>query len=95
MTRSRVTAAELMARLNADPNYVAERKREDDERQERAGEWQRAEAPLVDELKAAGFKVESSWDLVNTAGSYPTAVPILLEHLPRQYPAAVRVWRVG
>jgi hypothetical protein len=34
--------------------------------------------------------VQSAWDLVNTPGSYPKAVPILLAHLPRPYPAAVR-----
>jgi hypothetical protein len=90
MTGGKVTAAELMAKLNADPKYVAARQREEEERQKRAEEWRRAEAPLVDELKAAGFAVESAWDLVNTPGSYPAAVPILLEHLPRQYPAAVR-----
>lgn len=85
-----MTAAELMAKLNADPKYVAEREREEDERQKRAAEWRRAEAPLVADLKAAGFAVESAWDLVNTSGTYPAAVPILLEHLARGYPAAVR-----
>ena len=34
--------------------------------------------------------MQSAWDLVNTPGSYPTAVPILLEHLPRPLPPAVR-----
>jgi hypothetical protein len=90
MTKRKVTAAELMAKLNADPKYVAERQREEEARQQRAAEWRQAEAPLVDELKAAGFNVESAWDLVNTPSSYPAAVPILLEHLPQQYPAVVR-----
>jgi hypothetical protein len=90
MTGLKVTAAELLAKLSADPNYVAARQLEEEARQKRAEEWRRAEAPLVDELRAAGFAVESAWDLVNTPGSYPAAVPILLEHLPRHYPAAVR-----
>lgn len=90
MTRSKVTAAELMAKLSADPKYVSDRQREEEDRQKRAAEWRRAEAPLVDELRSAGIRVESVWDLVNTPGSYPAAVPILLDHLPRQYPAAVR-----
>jgi hypothetical protein len=90
MTGSKITAAELMAKLNADPKYVVERQQEEEERQKSAAEWRRAEEPLVGELRAAGFNVESTWDLVNTPGTYPAAVPILLRHLPRHYPAAVR-----
>jgi hypothetical protein len=86
----RITAAELMAKLNADPEFVAKRAREEEARDKREAEYRRAEAPLVDELRAAGFEVQSAWDLVNTPGSYPKAVPILFEHLPRPYPAAVR-----
>ena len=90
MTKTRITAAELLAKLNADPEFVAKRAREEAVRLEREAEYRLAEAPLVDELRAAGFQVQSAWDLVNTPGSYPKAVPILLAHLPRSYPAAVR-----
>jgi hypothetical protein len=90
MTKKQITAAELMAKLNADPEFVAKRARDEEERQKREAEYQRAEAPLVDELRAAGFEVQSAWDLVNTPGSYPKAVPILFSHLSRPYPAAVR-----
>lgn len=90
MTKKKITAAELMAKLNADPEFVAKRAKEEEARLKREAEYRRAEAPLVDELRAAGYQVQSAWDLVNTPGSYPTAVPILLAHLPRPYPAAVR-----
>jgi hypothetical protein len=90
MTSKRITAGELAARLNADPAFVARRAREEEERERRAAEWRRAEAPLVEELRDAGYPVESAWDLVNTPGSYPRAVTILLAHLARPYPAAVR-----
>lgn len=90
MTKKKITAAELMAKLNADPEFVAKRARKEEELLKREAEYRRAEAPLVDELRAAGFPVQSAWDLVNTPGSYPKAVPILLAHLPRPYPAAVR-----
>ena len=90
MTKKKITAAELMAKLNADPEFVAKRAREEEERLKREAEYRRAESPLVDELRAAGFQVQSAWDLVNSPGSYPKAVPILLAHLPRPYPAAVR-----
>ena len=86
----KITAAELMAKLNADPEFVGKRAREEEDRLEREAEYCLAEAPLVDELRAAGYRVSSAWDLVNTPDSYPTAVPILLAHLPRPYPAAVR-----
>ncbi|MBK8010186.1 MAG: hypothetical protein IPK13_02490 [Deltaproteobacteria bacterium] len=85
-----VSAAELMARLNSDPEFVAKRAREEAERQARAAEWQRAEAPLVEELRAAGFEVDSAWDLVNTSAPYPDALPILVDHLQRSYPSRVR-----
>jgi hypothetical protein len=91
MTGGKVTAADLLAKLKADPEYVAARHREEQDRQKRAEEWRRAEAPLVEELKAVGVAVESVWDLVNTPGTYPPeAIRTLLDHLPRQYPAAVR-----
>jgi len=90
MAKKRVTAKELMDRLEADPEWVARRKRKEHERQRREVEYRRAEAPLVDELRSAGYDVESAWDLVNTPGTYPPAIPILLAHLPRPYPGPVR-----
>ena len=90
MAKKEITAAELLKKLNADPEFVAAREQESLERDIRAAEYRRAEAPLVDELQAAGFRLESAWDLVNTSGSYPVAVPILLSHLTRPYPPAIR-----
>lgn len=84
------TAAELMAELQADPEYVAERQRRDEDLRRKTAEWRAAEAPLVEELRTAGFEVESAWDLVNTSTPYPAALPILLEHLGRPYPDRVR-----
>jgi hypothetical protein len=84
------TAAELMAELEADPEYVAERQQREAELARKAEEWRRAEAPLAAELREAGFQVDSAWDLVNTSTPYPAALPILLEHLERPYPDRVR-----
>jgi len=89
-SRGSKTAAELVAELEADPEYVAQREQRDDELRRKEAEWRRAEAPLVEELRGAGFEVDSTWDLVNTSTPYPAALPILLEHLKRPYPDRVR-----
>jgi hypothetical protein len=86
----RISAAELIAKLNSDPEFVARRTTEEAEREKRDAEYARAEAPLVQELRAAGRAVDSAWDLVNTPGTYPELIPILLAHVARPYPAAVR-----
>ncbi len=91
--RGPMTAAEHEAWLKETGQYdgmVERRRQQDEERQKRAAEWRRAEAPLVDELRAAGYAVNSAWDLVNTSTPYRSALPILLAHLPRAYPAPVR-----
>ena len=85
-----LTAAELMGRLNSDPEFVAKRAQQEAERQARAADWRRAETPLVEELRTAGFAVDSAWDFVNTSVPYPEALPILVDHLQRPYPGRVR-----
>lgn len=88
--KTRVTAAELLAHLAADPEFVAKEAQREGERQRREAAYRRAETPLVSELYAAGVHVDSVWDLVNMSGSYSTAIPILLDHIGRPYPPAVR-----
>jgi HEAT repeat protein len=91
-TRKRTpeTAAELMARLRSDPEWV----RRDAEREARRRALEEGLAqeqqPLVQALNSANVSVESVWDLVNTKEPYPRAVPILIEHLRRPYPFRVR-----
>lgn len=43
------------------------------------------EAPILADLRAVGSNLKSVWDLVNTSGRYPDAVPVLLKHLPQPY----------
>ena len=84
-----MTLAEHHAQMKADGTYDAMielRRQQDAERQKRVAELRLAEAPLVEELRAAGFQVDSAWDLVNTTASYPAAIPVLLAHLHRPYP---------
>jgi hypothetical protein len=90
--RMKLTSDET-ARLRA----INERRREDIERN--AVILTELERPLAEELKAAGFDVESAWDLFNRKEPwnkrerikpYAEALPILLKHLGRDYPPAVR-----
>jgi hypothetical protein len=74
-----VTAAEFMAELEADPEYVRERDAAEAERQARERELDRAEQPIVADLRRAGFQVDSVSDLASNP--YPDAVPVLLDHL--------------
>jgi hypothetical protein len=80
-----ITADELMAQLESDPEWVRRR----DERNARhaaAVEKLRKElepeaAPLRRDLSAVGLDVKSIWDLVNMSAPYPKAIPVLLQHL--------------
>jgi len=84
------TAAELLAELAADKDYVQMRKSADEALAKRVQEMRAAEAPLVAALRAAGVEVDSVWDLVNRADTDAAAIPVLFEHLNRAYPERVR-----
>jgi hypothetical protein len=76
-----ITADELMARLAGDPEYQRKMQAAEAERQVRVQELHRAEQPIVEDIRRAGYEVNSVWDLVNTSDPYPNALPVLLEHL--------------
>jgi len=80
-----MSAAELMARLQSDPEWV--RKNAERESKQNATEAAiRLESEsLIADLKAVGMNVASVWDLVNLSTSYPQAIPVLCRHLLRPY----------
>ncbi|MDV6014395.1 hypothetical protein [Haloechinothrix sp. LS1_15] len=84
-----MTAGELMAELEADPEWVAERDRREAEMAARQAELRRAEAPLVAELRELGYAVDSAWDMYKYK-PYEDAVAVLVRHLGVDYPARVR-----
>jgi hypothetical protein len=88
--RRPITAQEAIAQLNADPEWVAKRDARDRELAERSAALRLEERPLLDDLAAAGFSVESVWDLVNSPGTYKAALPVLLSHLTRAYSPRMR-----
>ena len=60
------------------------------ERSERAKRLRIEEEPILAELRAVGWKIESVWDLVNTPMRYTEAIPILLRHLSLPYSDRIR-----
>lgn len=87
------TLAEHDAQLKAEGKwdaYVATRDQKEIEFETREAAYRTAELPLVEELQSAGFTVASVWDFVNTKNSYSGALHILLNHLNRDYPPAIR-----
>jgi hypothetical protein len=89
-----MTLAQFHEQLKAEgkwDEYVARKKERDDAVQRKQRDYAEAEAPLVRALSEVGLRVESVWDLVNRATRhYPDAVPVLLDHLQRPYPDAIR-----
>jgi HEAT repeat protein len=86
----RVTAVELLAQLEKDPDFVARREAQERAVKSQAEALRVEEAPLVGDLRAAGYDVASVWDLVNSSLSYVEAVPLLLSHLLRSYSSPIR-----
>lgn len=85
-----ISATELMAQLEADPEFQRKEAIRDAELRERVAVLRVAEQPIVVDLRAVGVEVESIWDLVNTAEPYPLALPVLMGHLERGgYPERV------
>jgi hypothetical protein len=88
-----MTATELMAgkarRLDEDPTYRAEVERQEAERQARVDRERQAEQPLVEDLRRLGLNVNSVWDLHKVPDSRPRAIPVLLDHITRDYPDGV------
>ncbi len=79
----RRSAAELMAELEHDREYQRGAAERAAQLAERVAGFRAAEVPIVADLRLAGVEVSSVWDLVNTAEPYPSALPVLLEHLER------------
>jgi hypothetical protein len=80
-----VAAAEPMAKLEADPAWVAAREAEDRQVELDETTSREQQAPLLADLAAVAVGVADVWDLVNTSEAYPTAIPVLLEHLHGDY----------
>jgi len=85
-----MTVDEVMRQLEADPEYSRRKAERERELQEREAQSRAAQKLLLEDLAEAGVNVTSVWDLVNTSSPYPSALPVLLDHLQRPYPDGVR-----
>jgi hypothetical protein len=81
--RGAISATELMAELEADPEWVRTRDADEAESRVRAQALRIAEQPIVADLAAHGIEVGSAWDLIrfNRSAPYPAALPILIRHM--------------
>lgn len=84
-----ITAAELDAKLEADPEFVRRRAEKRAKLEQMRAEWDRAQVPLVADLREAGIEVKSVWDLVSSPNVYDSVLPILVDHLQREYPPRI------
>jgi len=80
------TAEESERLLRACPEWVAMRAKQDAEHDALRARFRTEEELMVADLRRIGAPVKDSvYNLVNTAASYPNAIPVLLNHLKRPY----------
>jgi hypothetical protein len=85
-----MSATDFMAQLAQDEEYQKRKAAFRAELAERTQILREAEQPIVQDLREAGVRVDSVWDLVNTSEPYPAALPVLMAHLDRGgYPERV------
>jgi hypothetical protein len=60
-----------------------------EDRPDRRRHLKSAEQPLLAALREVGEDVDSVYDLVNTTRSYHRALPVLADHLQRDYPPRI------
>ena len=85
-----MTAAELAAKLQANPEFVAGQKERERARAERVARHRAEQAPLLAELRTADLDIQAVSDLINTSAKYDKAIPILLRHLLLPYSDVTR-----
>lgn len=91
MVRRRArTAAEIMADLESDPEWVEQNRQREEKKAAAEAQFGVEEDPIIVDLEKVGLKVGSVWDLVNSSASYPEAIVVLLDHLRRPYHVRIR-----
>ena len=85
ITTGPISAQQHLAKLQADPAWVATRQEKERKGLERVEQWRREQKPLLDDLAAIGVVVDSAWRLHGIQNPDERIFPILLDHLTRPY----------
>ncbi len=80
--RKPITAGELMAKLEQDPEYVERQRKQMEERKEYRRLYAEAAKGLIHDLADAGFTIESLGQLRQRGVGNRSAVPVLSKWLP-------------
>ena len=79
-----------MSRIKLDPGVAARLRSEDRKRDEILARYDKVARPLTLALRRVGISAKNGWQLREYKQEYPLAIPVLLEHLQRDYPPLVR-----
>ena len=90
LKRGEKTADELMTELESDPEWVARRDAREAEQRAKEERSIAEQALLLADLRKVGYRIRWIWYLVNSAESYPEAIPVLINHLRRPYRDGIR-----
>jgi hypothetical protein len=86
-------AAALIAarerRMREDPGYRAEVQRHQAEDAERVRRSRDEQLPLLADLQAVGIELDTIWHLYKHPDARARAIPVLLQHIVRDYPDRV------
>ena len=82
MHKKSMTAADFVAQVQNDPDFIARKCKFEEKRQAGIQHHRVTSQPVLDELKQAGFDVASLDELRRSGVAYRTAIPILLKWLP-------------
>jgi len=83
------TSQQELARILASPEYQEQQAERRATMAAREAQFAAIEAPLIAELREAGFDVPSVWSLRQLSEPYPVALPILLRHFAQGYPPQI------
>lgn len=85
-----MTAEELMAQLESDPEWVKQRDERDRIHAEKVAQNIEDAKPLIAALREAGVSLNSLNDVIQVEKLHPAVIPVLLEHLDREKSEYVR-----
>lgn len=85
MDSKKITAGELLKKLEGDADFIARRQASQEIVAKQNERLVVDQAPLLDELNEAGIKVSNIWELIQNRADRVSSVPILLKHLKIPY----------